>query len=113
MKLRIAARGLTLTNEMREYIRRRVQFGLGRFDGRISSLSVRLADVNGPRGGVDKSCDIVIEAGALPEVIVRERAASLHAAIAGAATRAGRALRRQVHLAAISARRTAPQPQWG
>ena len=36
--------------------RRRLEFALGRFSARVRSLTVRLADLNAPRGGVDKHC---------------------------------------------------------
>ena len=39
-------------------IRERLEFALGRFSGRVRSLSVRFTDVNGPRGGRDKACRI-------------------------------------------------------
>jgi hypothetical protein len=39
-------------------VRERLEFALGRFSGRVRSLSVRCTDVNGPRGGHDKKCRI-------------------------------------------------------
>jgi hypothetical protein len=36
------------------------QFALGRFELRIRHVTVDLADVNGPHGGVDKSCRIAV-----------------------------------------------------
>jgi hypothetical protein len=74
MKVRLTAQGIELSAELRDYVTRRVHFGLGRFVGRIKSLSVRLADINGPReGGIDKSCHIRVDAGRSQKVIVRER----------------------------------------
>ncbi len=40
--------------------RRRLEFALGRCGGRVRSLTVRLADLNGPRGSVDKHCLVAI-----------------------------------------------------
>ncbi|MBA3847867.1 MAG: HPF/RaiA family ribosome-associated protein, partial [Planctomycetes bacterium] len=37
-------------------LRRRAAFALGRFATRIEALSLRIRDVNGPRGGVGFSC---------------------------------------------------------
>lgn len=37
-------------------VRERFEFALGRFAGRVQSVTIRLGDVNGPRGGVDKTC---------------------------------------------------------
>ena len=42
------------------HIERRLQFALARFSGRIQRVNVFLQDQNGPRGGVDKTCRIVV-----------------------------------------------------
>jgi hypothetical protein len=99
MKMRLAARGIDLSGEMKDYIRRHVHFSLGRFAGKIRSLSIQLADVNGPRGGVDKRCDIRVDVGLRQQVIVRERQANIHAAVTFALERAERAVQRQLKLA--------------
>ena len=96
MKLRLVSRGVELSIELKDYVRRRVHFSLGRFTGKIRSLSIRLADANGPRGGVDKCCEIRVDTGLGQEVIVRERQASIHAAVAFAVERAERAVQRQL-----------------
>lgn len=104
MKLRLSQQGVELSTELKEFIRRRIQFSLGRFAGRIKSLSIRLADVNGPRGGVDKCCNIRVDAGLRQQVIVRECQATIHAAVAFATERAERAVRRQLTLAGPAGR---------
>ena len=77
--------------------RRRFEFALGRFGGRIRSLTVRVADLNGPRGGVDKQCRVAIQLDAPRRVIVIEDTdASAAAAIDRAADRAARAVARAV-----------------
>jgi putative sigma-54 modulation protein len=96
MRLRLAARGVELSTELKDYVRLRIHFSLGRFAGKIRSLSIRLADVNGPRGGVDKACDIRVDVGLRQQVAVRERQASVYAAVAFALDRAERAVQRQL-----------------
>ena len=98
MRLRLAARGIELSADLNDYVRRRAHFSLGRFAGRIRSLSIRLTDVNGPRGGIDKLCDIRVDVGLRQEVIVRERQTSIHGAVAFAMDRAERAVQRQLKL---------------
>ncbi|MCX6632979.1 MAG: HPF/RaiA family ribosome-associated protein [Candidatus Solibacter sp.] len=107
MKVRLTAHGIELSAELRDYVTRRVHFGLGRFVGRIKSLSVRLADINGTRCGFDKCCDIRVDAGLSREVVVREEQATIHAAVALAMERAERSLKRQVSLTRPAARRSA------
>ena len=41
--------------------RRRFDVALGRFHGRIRSVVIRVADLNGPRGGVDKRCRVTVQ----------------------------------------------------
>ncbi len=95
MKLRLVARGIELTADLKDYVRRRIHFALGRFAGRIQSITVRLADVNGARGGVDKSCEIRVNVGLRQEVIVGERHDNIHAAVSFAVARADRAIQRR------------------
>lgn len=45
-----------LSSSLAPLARRRLEFALGRLGARVRSLTVRLADLNAPRGGVDKHC---------------------------------------------------------
>jgi putative sigma-54 modulation protein len=99
MRLHLAARRVELSLELQDFIKRPVQFGLGRFANKINCLSMRLADVNGTRGGVDKCCDVQIDAGLNRPIVVRERQDSVHAAIAFALHRAELAISRHLQLA--------------
>jgi len=80
-----------------DLIRTRLEFALGRFAGRVRSLRVRCADVNGARGGVDKRCLISIRLTRPHRVIVIDDVDADHAiAIDRAAHRAARAVARAV-----------------
>ena len=57
--IRILSTGLT--EVLQSYIERRLYFSLGRFGRRVGRVRVRITDVNGPRGGADKSCHISAE----------------------------------------------------
>ncbi len=113
MVLRLAARGIELSADLNEYVRRRAHFSLGRFAGRIKRLSISLSDSNGPRGGVDKHCDIRVDVGLRQRVIVRERQATIHAAVAFAVDRAERAVERQLKLKSAGIRGALPGPEFG
>ena len=114
MKMRLAAHGIELSGDLKDYIMRRVHFSLGRFAAKVRSLSIRLGDGNGSRGGVDKYCDIRVDVGLRQQVIVRERQANLHAAVAFAMERAERAVQRQLKFASTGNRTdTAPAPDFG
>lgn len=108
MKLELTARGIEISSDLREFIAKRVHFSFGRFAGRIRRLSIRLADLNGPRGGIDQCCDVRVNAGLPRKIVVRERQATIHAAIAIAMGRAERVVQRQIGLE--SATRGRPSP---
>ncbi len=88
--------GLSLDEDDRAYIRRRLGEKLGKYAESIERVTVRLVDVNGPRGGVDQSCRIKVVLSGLPSVVVEHRAASLKPALTGALASAERAVRRAV-----------------
>jgi len=83
-----------------DLLHRRLDFAFGRFAGRVRSLTVRLKDLNGPRGGVDKSCQIAVRLDRPRRTIVVEDVdAEPEAAIVRAAQRASRAVARAVDAA--------------
>lgn len=96
MQIRIQASGLALTEALRTHAERRVRFALGATGGRVRNVVMRLADENGPRGGVDKRCTIeAIVPGTAP-IFIEQHDADLYFAIDRAADRAGRALSRRL-----------------
>jgi CBS domain-containing protein len=80
----------------RELVRRKLGRKLGKFAFDIERASVRVEDVNGPRGGVDKLCRIKVVMSGLPSVVVEDQDHDLKTAIVGALARAERAVRRAV-----------------
>lgn len=96
MQIDIKARGFRLTEELRAQAERRVRFALGSTSGRVRGLVMRLADENGPRGGLDKRCTIRANLAGAPPVIIEQQEADLYVAIDRAADRAGRAVSRRL-----------------
>ena len=92
MKLSIRTRAIELTPALRDHLARRLHFALGRLVPAVRAVAVTLADDNGPRGGVDKRCQVRVRGDALPALVVESRADDLEAAIDDAASRAGRAV---------------------
>ena len=77
--------------------RRRLEFALRRFGARVRSLTVRVADLNGPRGGLDKRCLVTIRLTSPRRLIVVEDTdAEAEVAIGRAADRASRVVARAV-----------------
>lgn len=90
MKIVIRTHQVDLTPELRDHVRRRLEFALGRLGPAVRAVRVTLADVNGPRGGVDKQCRLRIAGDHLPALVIETTAADLPTAIDLAAERAGR-----------------------
>ena len=81
-------------------VRTRLEFALGRFAGRVRSLTVRLTDTNGPRGGCDKKCLIAVRLTSPHHLIVIEDVdVDRNVVVSRAAARASRAVSRAVRFA--------------
>jgi putative sigma-54 modulation protein len=96
MDVKISGRKLKLDAETRAHVERRLDFALGRFDRRIMGITVRLADLNGPRGGVDKLCRIDLKLRPTGALMIEERGADVFAAVDSAVRRLSHALRRKL-----------------
>jgi ribosomal subunit interface protein len=95
----IRAADVDVDDDTRSYIRRKLGQKLGRFATSIERVSVRLRDVNGPRGGVDHLCQVKVVLSGLPSVVVEEgretMGAAIDAAVSGVTRSVSRALRRR------------------
>lgn len=58
MLLSIHSRTIPLTAPLRAQVERKIRFALDRIADHIRSIRVRVDDVNGPKGGIDKRCII-------------------------------------------------------
>jgi ribosomal subunit interface protein len=96
MQVDIQSRNFPLTNALRSYVERRLCFDLMRYQPAMSRLQVRLSDVNGPRGGPDKRCQVWVRLIAQPDVVVEDTEADLYNAVDRALGRAARAVSRRV-----------------
>lgn len=95
--------GVALDDDDRAYIRRRLGEKLGRYASSIERVTVRVRDVNGPRGGVDILCRIKVVLSGLPSVVVEHQAALLRPALTRALSGVERTVRQ-----ALQRRRSRP-----
>lgn len=58
MQLQIIAANAQLSPAMREFVRRRAEMALGRHRHHIDWVVLRLEDLQGPEGGLDKRCQV-------------------------------------------------------
>ena len=96
MRVFVRGQGVELTDDVRARAERSFRFALGRFGPRIDRVTVRLVDLNGPRGGVDKRCRVEVKLRPSGAFLVEEMDASLSPAIDRAADRVARAADRRI-----------------
>jgi ribosomal subunit interface protein len=96
MQIDIQTQGFTLTDALQDYVERRLQSVIGSRDQRVLRTQVRLSDINGPRGGIDKRCQLIIEIAGDRDVVVRDTSGNMYAAIDNAAGRIKRSLGRRL-----------------
>jgi ribosome-associated translation inhibitor RaiA len=77
---------------LRQHTRERLGMKLGKFASRVERVTVRVSDVNGPKGGVDKICRVKAVLVARPTVVVEQRDHDAFAAVDGALDRLARAV---------------------
>ena len=91
MLLEISSNGAA-SDALREYIERKLELALNRFDHRLERIQVRLEDVNGPRGGLDKRCRLHVSGRPSWRIHVEGAGATFHDAVDAAAARARRSV---------------------
>jgi ribosome-associated translation inhibitor RaiA len=94
MRLYIRAKNILHSEEWHDYLQSRLAFALARFDCRIRDITASLTDLNGPKGGVDKQCRLVVRMRPRGKVTIEQSASDFVAAIALAANRVGYAVSR-------------------
>lgn len=81
-------------DELRFVAERRARFVFRRLHWVAQRALIRLADVNGPRGGVDKQCSVSVEVPGAPPLVVHSLAQDWRTALDTALHRAARGLLR-------------------
>lgn len=98
MLINIQGHGLPVTNAVRKYVEKRIRFALARIGHRLRRVDVRLSDINGPRGGVDKRCLIEVRINRHPPLVVTDVQSDLHTCVDRASARARRTVIRRLAL---------------
>lgn len=101
MNIDIRTRGLNIDDGLRAMVHLRFHFALDRVGVHVHRVTVYLSDENGPRGGVDKLCRVVVEVWGGPALVVEDRDANLRVAITRAADRVGAVVRRALQRARV------------
>jgi putative sigma-54 modulation protein len=98
MFVHIQSRHFSLSEALSRYVKNKVQIMLSRYEAKISRVDVSLFDINGPKGGEDKCCKIVVKINSASSVVLQETAEDLYDAINTCTRRGRRAVKRQLSL---------------
>lgn len=96
MQLDIQALNFSLTSALKHHIRRRLGFALSSISEQMRHVTIRLSDINGPRGGKDKLCHVHIALNGVSDVVIEDTETDMYNAINRAIDRAGRTVSRRV-----------------
>ncbi len=107
MRVVIHGQDMDVDRSLKEYVQRRLQFALARFSTRIREVAARLADVNGDRGGRDRSCRFMVHLIPTGTIVIEDVDADPFVVIDRAADRAGWAVARELRRRWEVRRRTA------
>lgn len=99
MNIEIRGHGLELTQALKRHVEHRVSTALDIHQSLIDQVQVRLADTNGPKGGVDKDCRINVKLRIGAVVTVDEQSADMYASIDKASDRAKMAVHKHIERA--------------
>ena len=96
MRIEMQARDFSLTYALRSHIERRLGYAFSSYYHYIECINVRLSDINGPRGGSDKRCNLHIVLPNYADVVVKDTESDMYVAIDRAIDRARRAVARNI-----------------
>ena len=91
----------------------RTERAFSKFERHIQSITISVQDANGPRGGVDKICRIVVRLKRLQEVVVTSENESLASAITEALNRTSRSVNRKLSRREKSRTTSLPRVSFG
>ena len=96
MDIRVTGNNVSISTALNGYAERNVRAAMEGGIRHIGEIAVRLSDVNGPRGGIDKLCGIrvVLHRGGV--IFVRASGGDAYATVEKAAARLRAALRRRI-----------------
>ena len=95
MNLQIKYLNIQPSENLDQYLKRRVDFAFSRFSNQILSIQIRLEDLNGPKGGYDQCCKVLIKL-KTKVIIIESRETSLYTAIDQACDRSQRQVSRSL-----------------
>ncbi len=96
MHVEIRRQGIELYQNHRSFLTEKVRNVLRNFRNHVHRVSAFLADVNGPKGGINKRCRVLVHLKTEGPVVVEHTDETITGAITGAMGRLGQAIRRRI-----------------
>jgi ribosomal subunit interface protein len=96
MELEIRGQNIRVGDRLHEQVERQMNFALGQFESWISGVTVHLEDINGPKGGVDKQCRVLVNLKGGKTHKIEDVDADITVAVNRAADRVGQVIGREV-----------------
>ena len=96
MKINITLQQSCSDNKISRKIVQRVRLALSRFATVIQSITVRITDTNGPKGGEDTRCIVSVKLASAGEVVVQGEGEKPLLVLGHCLARAERAIRRSL-----------------
>jgi len=108
MRIFVRHTNVPISEALDAHVQRKLRGALRRFTDRVAAVAVRLVDENGPRGGVDTRCRVVVELTGGGQLVVEGLAADAYVAVTQAAARLHRQLGRALARDPRGGRRARP-----
>ena len=96
MTIDVRVRGIDFTDELHKAVERIIAFAVDRYDTQVDKISVYVADLNGPKGGVDKLCQITANLSRGNPVLILEKGTEILSMVNRAARRLGHRIGRNI-----------------
>ena len=112
MKIEVRFRDLESSEALKSHAVRRVEMSLDRFADELTEVVVQLSDVNGPKGGLDKKCQLTLRGPKLGAFTVYELSGDVASAVDAACELASRTVARELERSRTD-RRSARLPSRG
>lgn len=96
MQIFIQSRSFSLTQALRRHVEQKIKAALERRADDIMRINVRLSDINGPHGGIDKRCFVHVVVPHQADIIIEETQNNLYSAVHSACARARSVLSRKL-----------------
>jgi putative sigma-54 modulation protein len=106
MVILVHVSGFELERDLRNDVQEKIELALGRFERQIGKVNVYLADLNGPKKGVDKSIRLVIDIERQPRIAVGEKGEDWLALLESISDRASHTVSRQLDRSRVRKGRT-------